>query len=269
MSKKYVFSYFDERNDDFANTKINTIVTPVDFKYYNSNLLYRFFKRIVYLFAALISRICLFFLGVKIKNKKVLKSVKKHEGYFIYGNHTAFFEDAVTGQIAAFPKNSSVICNSDAISIKGIRNLVIMCGAFPIPYYKLSYKNYLSAIQKKLQKGEVFVVYPEAHIWPHYNKIREFGNACFYYPAKFKVASFSKTTVYKKNRFGKFKMYVYFDGPFYPDNSLCFNEAKQKLCNQIKNTMQERIERHKSEENPKYIYIKTNKKDNVGIKQYK
>lgn len=266
MPKRHIYYYFDERNDDFANTNIKTITTPKDYKYYSKNIFYRFFKSIIYFLIIIICKIAIIFMGIRVKNKKVLKDLKdKNKGYFIYGNHTSYFSDAVTGHLLSFPKQASVICNPDALSIKGIKHLVKMLGAYPVPTYKESYINFVKAMEKLINDGKTFIIYPEAHIWPHYSKIRDFSDFSFFYPIKFDVPSFAKTTVYNKTKNGKYKMTVYIDGPFYPDHSLPFNDAKKKLCSEIKDAMKKRVINNHSEQNPDYSYIKVNDPKDVRI----
>lgn len=88
-------------------------------------------------------------------------------------------------------------------------------------------------------------IFPEAHIWPYYTKIRPFGAASFKYPVKLQVPVFCITHCYRKRKFGKRPRIVSFvDGPFYPDQSLPVGEATQKLRDQIYATMCERAEKY-------------------------
>ena len=91
------------------------------------------------------------------------------------------------------------------------------------------------------------MIYPEAHVWPYYTKIRPFISASFKYPTKLDAPSFSMTTTYQKRKRGKRpKMVVYIDGPFSGSDS-------RELCEAVKAKMEERSKLSNNE----YIEYKT------------
>ena len=67
------------------------------------------------------------------------------------------------------------------ISLKGTGTLVEMLAAIPIPSNVAGMKNFLTTIQKKIDKKSSITIYPEAHIWPYYTKIRPFKDVSFKY----------------------------------------------------------------------------------------
>ena len=86
-----------------------------------------------------------------------------------------------------YPKRNFLIVNPVNISLKGTGTLVEMLGAMPIPSNKSAMKNFLNAIKQKINKGYAITIYPEAHIWPYYTKIRPFKDVSFKYPIQLKM----------------------------------------------------------------------------------
>lgn len=254
MRDKVIY-YTDELNDDFAGNNIVQKKVPSNFVYVNEGYIHKILSFILY---NIIAR-PIAFLYVKLvfsqrfKNKKVLKKVK-NTGYFVYGNHTQGVMDAFLPSIFTFPKKDYIIVNPDAVSIKGIKTLVMMLGGLPTPSTLNSSKNFLEAIKKRIDEKNVVVIYPEAHIWPYYSDVRSFNDTSFKYPYNLEVPSFSFTNVYRK-RFFKFikrpKVVTYIDGPFYVDKNLPKKEAIRKIRDEVYNSMKKRIN-----EKEKYEYIK-------------
>ncbi|MCH5171746.1 MAG: 1-acyl-sn-glycerol-3-phosphate acyltransferase [Erysipelotrichales bacterium] len=263
--KRIKYYYFDEENDDFGNFGINTKVTPDDYDYNPKSKWWRFWKKTVYLLAAPIVFIGEFFiLGGRIKNLKVLKPMKKRkEGYFVYSNHTSPVSDTFSVPVLSFPRSTYIIASPDSISIKGLKTILRFLGVLPLPSSKRSYINFVKAINDLYKKGNVISIYPEAHIWPKYNKIREFKDTSFYYPVKLNAPIYVKTTVYKKKRNGKSKQVLYMDGPFYPNLELSSKEAQKELRDRVYAQMCKRVEEHQSYLDKRYEYIKVNSKEEV------
>ena len=190
---------------------------------------------------------------IKYIGKEKIKPYK-NEGYFIYGNHTQPFADTFIPSIPMYPKRNFLIVNPVNISLKGTGTLVEMLGAMPIPSNKSAMKNFLEAIKQKTNKGYAITIYPEAHIWPYYTKIRPFKDVSFKYPIQLKKPAFCITNTYqsygKNNK--KIRIVSYIDGPFYPNKELTLKEQQKELRNKIYNCMEERSE-NSNIEHIKYI----------------
>ena len=266
MSRKTrYYYYYDERNDDFANNGIDTKPLPADYEYLPKSRVFRFFKPLVYYPVRGICRLCeLLGVAVRGRNKKVLKErADRSKGFFIYGNHTSAFSDAIAGAVATFPRQCYVVCNPDALSIKGIRTLVRFVGALPTPSSRRNYADFGDAVKTLYEKGRPIVVYPEAHIWPKYNAIRDFPDVSFSYPVKLGAPCFVRTTVYKSKRGGRTKGFAVYDGPFYADSSLGEREARAELCLRVKNAMRSRVAEFSSAADEGCVYIKVDSPDQV------
>lgn len=114
-------------------------------------------------------------------------------------------------------------------------------GAIPIPDGMKAYRNFVSAIDTRIAQKKAIVIYPEAHIWPYYTKIRPFTDVSFQYPIKLNVPAFCFTNTYQKRKFFKKpKIVTYVDGPFYPDEKLSGAKKRTDLRDRIYETMCER-----------------------------
>lgn len=178
---------------------------------------------------------------IKYVGKEKLQPYKK-QGYFIYGNHTQAFADTFIPSIAMHPKRNFFIVNPENISMKGSGHIIEMLGAIPVPGNKQAMKHFIEAVNKRIEHGYAITIYPEAHIWPYYTKIRPFRAVSFEYPVKLNTPTFCFTNTYQKygKKQNKIQIVSYIDGPFFSDKTLNIKEAKQKLRDEVYNTMVER-----------------------------
>ena len=239
--KEKVIYYEDELNDDFVEGKIDTVKIDGNYKYIHKNPIWNISAFIVYriilLFPAYLYSKIKF--SMKVVNKEKLKEVKD-KGYFIYINHTQEILDTLLPTLFCFPKKAYIIAHPNNVSIKGMKTLNKMLGALPIPGDIESSKNFLDAIQHYINKKNVIAVYPEAHVWPYYTKIRDYKEVSFRYPVKLNAPVYSATITYKKNKRNKPKIVAYIDGPFYPNEEIKVKEAEKLLRDTIYNKMIER-----------------------------
>ena len=142
-------------------------------------------------------------------------------------------------------KDKYIIVHPNNVSIPVIGKVTPSLGALPLPDDMAAYKNFTAAIEYRLRAGKAIVVYPEAHIWPYYTKIRPFVDTSFSYPVKYDVPAFCFTNTYQKRRFSKKpRIVTYVDGPFFADVSLPQRSRKTELrdriyecmCNRAKNS---------------------------------
>jgi hypothetical protein len=234
--------YQDELNDEFSGIKRVKPNIDDKFIYIHKNPCWKFLGFIVY--RIFLTPFAYFYLKFKFHakfvNKKVLKPFKR-KGYFIYGNHTNIPADAFIPNMLSFPQNCYVVVNSENVAVKGTRNIMMMLGALPIPDNFNGMKNFINAIEKRSVQKSMIMIYPEAHVWPYYTKIRPFKATSFRYPVQFSDPSFCFTTTYQKRKHSKKpKMVIYVDGPFYADNSIDEFKRKEDLRNQIYSKMVER-----------------------------
>jgi len=258
MKRKTIY-YSDPLNDDFANNTIETKSLGTDFKYVHTGLIWRFFEFIVY---NIIVR-PLVFTWIKLKyhqrfvNKKILRPYRKR-GYFVYANHTGYDLDAFTPSMLTFPKKDYLICNPDATSIPGIKNLVMMLGALPTFTGLSESRAFNKAVEHRIMQGKAVIIYPEAHIWPYYTGIRPFRDISMAYPYRHNAACFAMVNVYLKRRLAltkRPKVVSHVIGPFFPDKSLSLREARKKLRDEIYNAMKRTSDSYDQYEYIRYIHV--------------
>ena len=168
--------YYDTYEDDFIKSKNQNYKLKSNYKCIHTNIFYKTISFILYIliliFSFLYSKLIL---RVSIKNKKVLKNVK---GYYIYSNHTQTLGDVFNPFLINFPRHPYLVCSTSNLGIPIIGKILPMLGALPIPEGIHDKKKLFDSIYHYSKKGSV-VIYPEAHLWPWYTKIREFPNTSF------------------------------------------------------------------------------------------
>ena len=242
MNKKKVIYFSDELNDEFSSAKIEPMVIGDDYKYIRNS----FFDKVArfFLYRLVFTPVAAFYTkvirGHKIVNSRLLKKFK-FTGYFLYGNHTHAIGDALMPHFANFPKHNYIIVHPNNVSMKFLGKLTPYLGAIPLPSTKCAYKNFNEAIEARIKQHKCVIIYPEAHIWPYYTKIRPFTDTSFSYPIKYDVPSFCFTNTYQKRRFSKkVRVVTYIDGPFYANTDLSLKEQRKHLRDQVYECMCDR-----------------------------
>ncbi len=254
VEKRKIIYYEDELNDELSRAKI----TP---KKIDSNYVYCYdsiFKRITHFFWYRIVATPIAFLYTKLVfahktvGDKKLKKFKK-TGYFLYGNHTQDIADAFIPNMLAFSKDKYAIVHPNNVSMPYLGRITPSLGAIPLPDDIGAYKNFLAAIERRIAEKRVIVVYPEAHIWPYYTKIRPFSDTSFAYPVKLNVPIFCFTNTYHKRKlFGITKIITYVDGPFFANPDSAPREKRKELRDEVYSCMCNRA-RLSSFEKIKYV----------------
>ena len=117
-----------------------------------------------------------------------------------------------------------------------------LLGAIPVPGNKTAMKNFLESVSNKIKGNHSVTIYPEAHIWPYYTKIRPFKSVSFKYPVEMKKPVFCITNTYQKRgkNDSKVKIVSYIDGPFWADEQLNIKAQKEELRNKVYSCMVDR-----------------------------
>ncbi len=252
--------YANELTTELGDFNITPIKIDENYKYIHKNPFYKLFAFFMYyIFARIAVWFYLKFKGIKIVNKKVLKKCKKG-GYFVYANHTSQLIDGFHPTYTCSPKKPHIICNADNVSMKFIGKLTRVWGAIPLPDTIGATRNFNNAIETILKNNNPIVIYPEAHLWPYYTKIRPFEDKSFRYPVKYNKPIYTFTTTYQLKKEGKPpKVTIFVDGPFYPNTNLSQQEQREELRNIAYNTM---VERSKKSNYEYLTYIKTKEEKN-------
>jgi len=255
---KTVF-YRDELNDDFAGNGIKAKEIPNNYRYVNRSILFRVNSFLLkFLFAVpILWLVNLLFFRPKIMNKKLLKQLK-HKGYYIYANHVLGFDPVVLPIKTQVRKRTVIIAGPELFSICGFVSwLVKHFDAIPIPNQNLEMmKNFNECLSYNIKHGHRVLIYPEAHIWPYYNDIRNFKASSFRYPVNDNAPIVVATTTFKKRKGNrKPKPIIYLDGPFYINENLTTHEQVNDLRNRAYEAMKWRAGQDNNYAYIKYIKI--------------
>ncbi|MFA6667279.1 MAG: 1-acyl-sn-glycerol-3-phosphate acyltransferase [Bacilli bacterium] len=242
MAEQKTIYYSNELNDEFSGIKKQEYQLESNYKYIHNNIFWRFFAFIVYrLVMTPVAYLYMKFkFDIKIVNRKAMKGYR-NSGVFLYGNHTNIPADAYIPNLITFPQRSYVIVNSQNVAKKGTRTFMKMVGALPIPDSFKGMRSFIEAVEKRSVTDNAIIIYPEAHVWPYYTKIRPYKSTSFRYPVQFSDPVFAFTTTYKKRKHRKApKIIVYLDGPFFVNTEIPENLRKDDLRDKVFNAMEER-----------------------------
>lgn len=243
---------YTSTTQDFVKSADQNHHLPASYRYYHGHgLTQRCFYHIIYFLAYLIC--CVYgylWLGIRIKGKRQMKRTlrKLHaKSSFIYGNHTLPGGDIALSVLMNYPHHISAVVALGNIGIPVIGPMLHQLDFLAVPHTLEERKNFKIAMTHLVEDGTTFMIYPEAHVWPWYTKIRDFSSTSMRYPVRFKTPSFVATTTFHRRRFAWLNprpaITVYIDGPFYPDNlEASEQEQKESLHAKIVETMRKRAE---------------------------
>lgn len=252
MTPKKIVYYTDEVHEDFAatNGKIGRDRVDGTYRYSRRSPLWKigvfcvcrlFVTPVVWLWTRI-------WLGLRVRNRRAIRSLRG-EGCFLYMNHTQDICDAYIPTAACFPKRACIVTGPEAVSIPGIRVLVAMLGAIPLPSDVAAARNYYARLGEEMQKGAAVTIFPEAHIWPYCNFVRDFPDTSFSYPVKLGAPVIAGVLVYRERRFLRRHhphATLYLSDPIRPDPDLSLRQARRKLRGEAYRFMQETAQREGS-----------------------
>ena len=256
QDKKSVI-YYTDLTEDFAGTNIKTKALDAKFPYIHDDLPFRVGASLLYYIIAL--PLVWFYIrvinGTKFVNKKALRAIKG--GFYLYGNHT-HWSDSFLPHVIAAPKRTYVVANPDAVSIRGIKTIVQMVGAIPVPDTVACLRKFVDALEIRGKQGACVAIYPEAHIWPYYTGIRPFPDSAFKYPAKFHLPVVAMVTTFRKRKglLGFIKTparTVVLSNPIYAKEGMTMHESQVYFHEQVYEFMQTYAERPDNYEYVQYI----------------
>lgn len=235
MKKIY---YYEDFDSDIVKSKNQEYILKDNYKWVHKNIFYVIWSYIIYWIFFVISFIYIkLFLHVSIKNRKVLKNKKS---YYLYINHTQEVGDAFIPSFITRYKRPYYVVNKANLGIPLLGKLLPTLGALVIPDGIHNMIKFRESI-KYYGNNHPIIVYPEAHVWPYYTKIRPFKTSAFTFPVEEEKKVYCATTTYQKSKlFKKPKVIIYVDGPFVVDNELSRKEKSKSLAEAVSNKMRER-----------------------------
>ena len=257
--KTRVIYWSDELNDDFDEVGLKRPPVPENYKYKRTNPIANFFFAILYhgLAKPILGTYC-WIKGIKYVGKDNLKKLEG-KGAYLYCNHTAITDVfKFQSQCFFFGRRVNILGYSDTLSMPFVRGLARGLGYLPVPL-KGDIKN-LTALGEAckwytVDKRQYVLIYPEAHIWPYYTKVRNFKSGSFNYPASSMAPVVPIVTTWRKPKVGKKpKQTVLIGAPIFPREDLSMTDNKNYLYEECLNAMKRMSE---SVEQFEYItYIK-------------
>ena len=253
---KRIIYYKDAINEDYAGTNIDTQTVHADFPFIPESIFFRVFGWMAYYLLAipLVHLYCYVFCGYHVKNKKAVRALKK-SGFFLYANHT-HFTDAFLAPIISFPKRAFVLVSPDTVSIKGIRTLVQMLGAIPIPQERKAIPLFCSAVETRAMEARCISIFPEAHMWNYCTFVRPFHIGSFRYPVNYNKPSVAVAVTYQRRKLPFIrqpKRTVFVSDPIYPDQTLSPKEAQRKLAAETEAFIREKVDAYSDYKYYEYI----------------
>lgn len=248
--KTHTIYWSNELEDDFNQTISTRPEVPKDY-HYGSKC--KFFSWVLYyLIAKPILGLYCFFHGIKVVGRKNLKRLKG-EGAFIYANHVAL-SDAFKYQAYVIPsKRVNIIGYSDTLSLKFVGKLVRGLGYIPIPHDLHNMGKMEDYIKECIKKKQYILIFPEAHIWPYYTKIRNFKDVSFHYPASIHAPIIPMVTIWRGNDKHKPKQTIVIGKPIKPFKGESLKVNKEYLHEQCLLQMKAISEKYSQPEYIKYI----------------
>ena len=243
--KKQIFYYEDELNDDFAQTVQNLKPLPKNYRYVKTNPFSRLGSFLLY--RGLVRPVIWVYMKVKFRHKFVGKKVlcKQKTGCFLYKNHVMLAGDAFVPNLISVKKRNYIVTGKETNSLSAMLPLMRTLGNIPLGQDAAQNLAMLKCMRQRVDEGASVTIYPEAHIWPYYTKIRPFPAISFRYAVALKTPVFCATTCFQKKKFGKTPRAVTFiDGPFYPEEGMNREQSAVYLRNKCYETMCARVAEH-------------------------
>jgi 1-acyl-sn-glycerol-3-phosphate acyltransferase len=241
---QHVYYYSDPVNDDFALNDIKAKPLPKNFKFFHRGIIYNLFANLIYYLVA----VPWLWLYAKIRYKfriigeKKIRSLKHKGGYFLYGNHTMDDDGYLASISFNLPHKTWVVSSQETTSIFGLRWFLIMMGVLPVPANPEEAKKFLEAVEYHYKHHGVIMIFPEAHIWPYYTRIRPFVDNSFTYPAQLNAPVVAMCTTFRQRRFFRHlppKVTIHVSAPIYPDMSKGLGERTKLLRDQVYEFMED------------------------------
>jgi len=121
---------------------------------------------------------------LKIEGKENMQNLKT--GAISVSNHVLLLDCAMVG-LAMDDKKVYYTTLEDSFKLPGVRKLIKLLRAIPIPKDAKNKPYFVKALDKTLQNGDIVHFYPEASLWPYYDKIRNLKTGAFRFAIKNRV----------------------------------------------------------------------------------
>lgn len=204
----------------------------------------KFFSFLFWCLVALfVPFIVLVFHGTRIKGKRNLRNLKK-SGAVVISNHVLYLDCMIAAQ-CVYPKKLYFHVLENSMTIPVLSKLMKGLGAIPIPKKQSAKKVFMEETNQILKEKRFICVYPEAALWPYYEKIRPFKSGAFHFAVKNNVPIIPicinfrrRKGIFKKLKIRAKLVTVHIGKPIYAKEELEYQEAVNELKERSQNNMQ-------------------------------
>lgn len=178
-------------------------------------------------------------MGLKIEGRENLKKVG--DSYITVSNHVNMIDCAMIA-FSIFPRVPYFLTLQSNLEIPFIKYLVMLFRGLPIPKENTGKEKMVNTINKLLQDGEVVSIYPEGHLVPYSNELREFKDGAFNFAVKNQVPILPIVFTYREpediRKVFKKKPFITLSilEPEYPSNEISkmsIKELKYRVYNKM------------------------------------
>lgn len=149
------------------------------------SITYKILSSLLYLIAyPILFLLTKIWMGLKIEGRENLNKVG--DEYITVANHINMIDCAMI-TLSIFPRIPYFLTLQSNLEIPIIKYLVMLFRGIPIPRSKTGKEKMVNTIDTLLKNGEVVGIYPEGHLIPYYDGIREFKNGAFNFAVKNQV----------------------------------------------------------------------------------
>lgn len=149
------------------------------------SIIYKILSCLLYLIAyPILFLLTKIWMGLKIEGRENLSKVG--DEYITVANHINMIDCAMI-TLSIFPRIPYFLTLQSNLEIPIIKYLVMLFRGIPIPRSKTGKEKMVNTIDTLLKNGEVVGIYPEGHLIPYYDGIREFKNGAFNFAVKNQV----------------------------------------------------------------------------------
>jgi len=149
------------------------------------SITYKILSSLLYLIAyPILFLLTKIWMGLKIEGRENLNKVG--DEYITVANHINMIDCAMI-TLSIFPRIPYFLTLQSNLEIPIIKYLVMLFRGIPIPRTLKGKEKMVNTIDGLLKRGEVVGIYPEGHLMPYYDGIREFKNGAFNFAVKNQV----------------------------------------------------------------------------------
>lgn len=238
-----------------------------NYNYYIKNPVKKFLSKAFMLWATPLFKVIHYFMyGVKIKNKHILKSLRKQKCAFITIANHCLLLDSTISIATTFPRTTYMPTVEPTMKIPVARLILRSGNVMPIPMNIKGLVKFKNDCNEILQNQKVLHYFPEGALWPYYGKLREFKSGAFRFAVDAK-APVLPYCFYFRERKGLWKLIgkkplvtLEVLPPIYPNMNLSKKVAINDLMERCHAAMKEVIDQH-IYENPEYFEIEKQLED--------